>query len=42
MQDNITPLHLASQNGHDEVVEMLLEPNTDVNIKTNVSIPQLI
>ena len=29
----ITPLHDASQNGHVEVVRLLLQYNADVNIK---------
>ena len=29
-----TPLHLASQNGHLDVVEYLVNRNADVNAKT--------
>ena len=37
VQDGSTALHLASQNGHCEVVKILLKAKADVNIKTNVS-----
>ena len=38
VQDGWTALHAAAQEGHSRVVEMLLEANADVNIKTNVRI----
>jgi len=31
---NRTPLHLASQNGHLNIVEYLVNRNADVNAKT--------
>ena len=37
VQDGYTALIVAAQNGHCEVVRMLLEAKADVNIKTNVS-----
>ena len=37
VQDGSTALHLASQNGHCEVVRMLLKAKADVNARTNVS-----
>lgn len=36
-QGGATALHVAAKKGHLRVVEMLLEANADVNIKTNVS-----
>ena len=38
IQDGHTALHVASQNGHLEIVIMLLEAKADINIKTNVSV----
>ena len=32
-----TALHLASRNGHPEVVKLLLQSHADVNVKNNVS-----
>ena len=37
VQDGFTALHVASFHGHCEVVRMLLEAKTDVNMKNNVS-----
>jgi uncharacterized protein len=37
-----TALHVASRNGHTEIVEMLLEKGADVNAKTNEGITALI
>ena len=37
VQDEATALHMASQDGHCEVVGTLLEAKADVNMKTNVS-----
>ncbi len=37
-QDGGTPLHIASQNGHLEVIEALLAKGADVEAKKNVSI----
>ena len=36
-QENVTPLYVASQNGHHDVVQMLLGAGADVNIATSVS-----
>ena len=38
VQDGWTALHVAAQEGHLRVVEMLLEANADVSIKTNVRV----
>ena len=38
VQNGATALHAAVQEGHLRVVEMLLEANADVNIKTNVRV----
>ena len=37
VQDGFTALIVTSQEGHSEVVRMLLEAKADVNMKTNVS-----
>ena len=37
VQDHATALHLASSNGHDEVVEVLLAAKATVNTQTVVS-----
>ena len=37
LQYNMTPLHLASFNGHSEVVQLLLSHNAYVNVKDEVS-----
>ena len=36
IQDNYTPLHLASVKGHTEMGKMLLDSNADVHAKTTV------
>ena len=36
-QDNITPLLVASQEGHDDVVKTLLGAGADVNTTSDVS-----
>ena len=38
VQEGLTSLMLATQNGHDNVVEALLNANTNPNITENVSI----
>ena len=42
VQTRYTALHEAAQEGHLRVVEMLVEANADVNIKTNVRYIQFI
>ena len=41
MQNNATPLYVASQKGHHRVVHALLQAGADVNIATLVSIHYL-
>ena len=36
-QDNVTPLYVASHNGHHDVVQTLVGAGADVNIATSVS-----
>ena len=38
VQDGWSALHAAAQESHSRVVEMLLEANADINIKTNVRV----
>ena len=33
-QDNVTPLHVASQEGHHDVVQILLKAGAEVNAAT--------
>ena len=37
VQDESTALHVAVQEGHCEIVRMLLEAKADVNVQKNVS-----
>ena len=37
MQNGATPLHLASENGHVEVVGTLIKSGTDINVVDEVS-----
>ena len=37
LQDGITPLYMASQNGHETVVKLLLDGGSDVNKAMDVS-----
>ena len=37
LQYGRTALHIASTNGHLEVVNLLLQSDSDVNVKNNVS-----
>ena len=36
MQNGCTPLHLAAQNGHTTVVDMLLKNGADINVLNTV------
>ena len=38
IQTGLTALHAAAQGGHWRVVELLLEANADVDIKTNARV----
>ena len=37
MQDGFTALHAACQEGHDEVVKILIRAKADLNLQTKVS-----
>ena len=37
MQDEWTPLHLAAQNGHVEVVDTLIKSGADISVVEKVS-----
>ena len=37
VQDGSTALHVATREGHCEIVRMLLEAKADVNVQNNVS-----
>ena len=41
VQEGLTSLMLATQNGHAEVVQTLLDANADLNITENVSIERV-
>jgi len=36
-RDGNSPLHLAAEEGHEDVVELLLEYNANIEAKSNVS-----
>ncbi len=36
MQEGVTPLHVASQNGHRETVQVLVDHSADVRARTKV------
>ena len=38
MQNQITPLHVASAGGHYDVAQVLLEKGAELNARTDVSI----
>jgi len=38
LQDGDTPIHLASSNGHVQVVEKLISSGADVNVVNEVSV----
>lgn len=38
-QEGLTPLHIACQQGHLSIVQLLLQVDTDINVKSNVRIP---
>ena len=42
VQDGLTALYLASRNGHDQIVELLLKKEADVNHQTKVSLLMLV
>ena len=42
LQDGYSPLHRASANGHEAVVEVLLKAGADHSIKNRVSMVQCI
>ena len=37
IQDGLTPIHIASQKGYSEIVEMLLKANTWIDLTNKVS-----
>ena len=39
LQHGLTPLHVAAKEGHDAIVQILIQEGADINAVTKVNIP---